>query len=386
MQVDNWSSDFGPFEGRVWLNAAHQGAMPRIAADAAYEAVRDRVNPHRIQDSAFSEVPQRLHKVLAQLIGAAAEQIVLGNSASYGLDLLAHGLSWKKGDEVLLVEGDFPASIYPWRILEREGVRLRFIVPRVGNVPDPDEVLSALTARTRLFCTSWVNSFTGHTLDVQAIGKICWSEGVKFVLNASQALGARSLDVSNMPIDALTCCGYKWLMGPYGTGFAWFSPTLLEGLSPTHYHWLAQVWSQPGGLRQYSLRSSEGAEVHDLFCPGNFLNFIPWTVALEYLLEAGPELVERHNQALVGDLIGGLKSLSFELLSPEDGERRSTLVVVRPPADCEMSSVEALERKLFRAGIDVAVREEAIRLSPHLYNTCEEINYTLKGLHRVIGH
>src|SRR5262245_5235686 len=101
--------DFGPFERRVWLNCAHQGPLPRVAADEAREAISWKVAPHRLTTDRFSAVPQRLKQAIGKLINASPEEIILGNSASYGLHLLANGIRWRAGDEVLLVKGDFPS-------------------------------------------------------------------------------------------------------------------------------------------------------------------------------------------------------------------------------------------------------------------------------------
>src|SRR4051794_33659391 len=104
--IVNATSDFGPFDERIWMNTAHQGPMPRVAVEAAQEALAMKIAPHRIRDEFFFEVPLTLKGALAQLIGAAPQDIVLGNSATYGLHLLANGYRFQKGDEVLLVDGD----------------------------------------------------------------------------------------------------------------------------------------------------------------------------------------------------------------------------------------------------------------------------------------
>lgn len=385
-----YADAFGPFDGRTWLNAAHQGPLPRVAAAAAREAIAQKLAPHHIPDSAFTEVPRRLRDALSRLIGAAPGDVVLGNSASYGLDLLAHALPWRAGDEVLFVNGEFPATVFPWRVLERRGVRLRFFTPRAGGAPEVDELVANLTPRTCIFCASWVNSFSGHALDLDAVGRACQAAGVRFVLNASQGLGARAMDVSQMPLDALTCCGYKWLLGPYGTGFCWLSPELRDVLTPPHTYWLPNVWERPGGLRQYTVREDVGVQAFDVFCTANFLNFAPWAAAVEYLLGAGPAAVERYDQWLVGRLVAQLDSGAYELLSPADGRRRSTLVVLRPvggrtDARTGPPDVSAVHRTLAAAGVDVAVREGTIRLSPHLYNGLGDIDRAATALRTAAG-
>jgi hypothetical protein len=132
MNAQPLSDEFGPFEGRVWLDCAHQGPLPRAAAEAAGAAIEQKVSPHLIRDDAFWDVPFQLKETIGSLINAPADELILGNSTSYGLNLLAQGLPWNSGDEVLVVEGDFPASVVTWLPLVRRGVQIRFLRPASG--------------------------------------------------------------------------------------------------------------------------------------------------------------------------------------------------------------------------------------------------------------
>lgn len=116
---------FGPFGNRVWMNCAHQGPLPRLSAAEAREAIGWKALPHERTAERFLEVPDRLKRVIGRLVGAPPDQIVLGNSASYGLHLLANGIPWRAGDEILLVHGDFPSDILPWFALHERGVEIR---------------------------------------------------------------------------------------------------------------------------------------------------------------------------------------------------------------------------------------------------------------------
>jgi len=220
--------DFGPFDGRVWLNCAHQGALPRVAAEEAREAIAWKVRPFELTPERFAEVPARLRRALGRLIGAPADEMILGNSASYGLHLVANGFPWREGDEVLLVRGDFPSVLLPWLALEPRGVRVRYVDP-ARHLPQPEELAAALTPRTRVFCSTWVHSFSGVACDLRALGSVCRANGTRFVVNVSQGLGARPFDLST-GVDAVVGVGFKWLCGPYGTGFTWVRPELLRSL------------------------------------------------------------------------------------------------------------------------------------------------------------
>lgn len=377
--IENACEDFGPFDGRIWFNCAHQGPLPRVAVEAAQEALFWKIAPHRIADDTFNLVPQRLKRALGRLINAPAEDIILGNSTSYGLHLLANGIPWRAGDEVLLVDGDFPANILPWLGLRKRGVVVRLIQSR-DAVLQADELQEHFTERTRLFCISWVNSFTGHAVDIQSLGEVSRTSNVLFVLNGSQAIGTRPLNVATAPVDAVTSCGFKWLCGPYGTGFCWMRPKLRDSLEYNQAYWLTMQSGRDLNLmreREITIRNDLGASTYDVFCTANFLNFMPWTASVEYLLKQGLEQIETSNATLVSRFIDGLDAKKYELVSPREEVARSTLVVTthRQP-DRNIELYQALKN----AGIEVALREGNLRLSPHLYNRAEEIDRALSVL------
>ena len=371
------SDQFGPFDG-TWINTAHQGALPRAAVAAAHQAVSWKVSPNRLREDSFDAVIGRLKQALGRLLNAPAEDIILGNSASYGLHLFANGIPWREGDEVLLVNGDFPATIFAWLPLARRGIKVRFIEP-AGQVVGADDIAAALTPRTRLFCTNWVNSFSGRAADIDAIGALCRQHGVLFALNVAQAVGARSLDLGAASLDAVTGCGHKWLCGPYATGYCWLRPELRESLEYDQAYWSAhQSGARLSELRDYTLRDDLGAAQYDVFGTANYNNFMPWTAALETLLEIGAETIAEHDQALVSRIVAGLDESKYEVLSPlEEGPERSTLVIVshRDPA-----RNREIRERLAADGIFLAVREGNLRLSPHLYNGADDIDRALAAL------
>lgn len=369
------SEQFAPLD-RAWLNTAHQGPMPLVAAAAAREAIEAKLDPRRMSDEAFFQVPAALRSSLGELVGAGGDEIVLGNSTTHGLNLLAHGLPLRNGDEVLLVEGDFPATIYPWLPLRRRGVRLR-TVPAPSGALEPEDLDAALTDRTRVVCTSWVFSFSGHAADVSALVDVCRQrEDVAFVLNGSQAVGARPADVYDLGVDALVSCGYKWLCGPYATGFAWLHPALVRRLEYEQGYWLAQVDEIANPPGRYALRQDLGAAAYDVFCTANLSIFPSWHQAVSLLLERGIDEIERHDQALIDQLIAGLPG-GWSLRSPETGSRRSTLVLLEPePPDTVARALHRLDV----AGVDAAERAGGLRLSPHVHNTPADIERALEAL------
>jgi selenocysteine lyase/cysteine desulfurase len=369
--------DFGPFDGRTWLNCAHQGPLPRVAVEAAERALALKVAPSRLSEEEFARVPRDLRGVLGRLLGVPAHEVVLGNSTTHGLHLLARGLPLRAGDEVLLVDGDFPATVVPWLPLRDRGVRVRLLRPGARPL-SAHELAAAITPATRVFCASWVFSFFGDAVDVDALGAVCRERGVLFVVNGAQAVGVRPLDVSTAPIDAVVGCGFKWLCGPYGTGFAWVRPDVLETLEYEQAYWLAQLPDDDLSRRlDYSLRDDLGAAAFDVFGTANFNNFLPWTASVEYLLGHGIEAIAAHVDALVERLLAALDGSDVEVLSPREGSARSSLVVL---SHRDASRNAGLHERLAIEGIDVALREGNLRLSPHLYNGEDDIDAALAVL------
>ena len=371
--------EFGGLGERAWLNCAHQGPLPDRAVAAAHEALAEKRSPWRIADEAFAKVPGRLKVAVGRLIGAEADDVVLANSASYGIELLARTLPLADGDEVLLVDGDFPATIYPWLPLRERGVRIRFLPG--DDALTPDRLAGELRPRTRVLCSSWVFSFTGRSIDIAGVGEICRRHGTSFVVNGSQAVGARPLDVSALAVDAVLGSGFKWTCGPYATGFAWISPELRDSLTYRPAYWLThQLAAADDGLDRaprYELADLRGAAAYDVFCTANFVNFGAWTASIELLLEHGVDRIAAHDQELVARLAGGLEERGMRVLSPLAEPERSTLVFATYG---EPAVNERLHRELSRAGIHVAVRDGNLRFSPHLYNTIEDIDRALAEL------
>jgi cysteine desulfurase / selenocysteine lyase len=225
---------------------------------------------------------------------------------------------------------------------------------------------------------TWVDSFTGRALDLDGLGAVCRRAGVLLVVNASQALGARPLDVAATPVDAVVSCGYKWLCGPYGTGFAWLEAGLLDRLRPQQAYWLAmQAGRGLDQMRGAEIRDDLGARAFDVFCPAAFASTLPWMAALQLFLGTGVPAIAQHDQHLVDRLLAGLDPGQYDLISPDTGPARSTLVVLAR----RDGQTEARHRQLTGAGVDTAFREGNLRLSLHLFNTGPEIDRALGLLH-----
>ena len=299
---------------RVWLNAAHQGPLPGRAASAVAEMVRWKQQPHHLKRSEpFIEIPGRLRLVLADLISAPEVEIVLANSSSYGLHLVANGLGLGPGDEVVVAANDFPSDILPWLRLEAAGSKVVQVKP-AGGVLTADEVREAITSRTRVVCLTWVHSFTGQVSDLAGIGEICLSADALFVVNGSQGVGGLPIAPGDLPIDVLTGVGFKWLCGPYGTGFCWLGPRASDRVSPTKLYWLNALTADDlvtPGLDLGTITPSATGR-HDIFGTANFFNFAAFAESVGLVANTGVARVREHNLALASFLVDGVDHLLLQ--------------------------------------------------------------------------
>jgi len=375
--MSEFVADFGPFGDNVWINASSIGAMPRAALEAAEKAIRLNVAPYRLPETIFAEVPQNLKALLGKLIGTRPEDIILGNSASYGIHLWANGIPLKKGDEVLLVKGDFPASILPWLYLRKKGIKVQEISPK-GPVLQVDDIKDVINSKTRILAPTWVDSFTGYQLDAKAIGKLCQDHNILFLLNLTQGLGGQPFDVSQIHIDGITCTGYKWLCGPYATGFCWMKSNLIDELDYNQAYWIPHQGDRElNKIRDYRILANLGAAQYDVFGTANLFNFLPWIECIQYFLDKGLDNIQQHNLALVDQFLRGLDSTKYTVHSPQTKEERTAIILI---SHVEPERNKAIHKLLQEERIFISFREGLLRFSPHLYNTPTDIDRTLTVL------
>ena len=369
MKTD-YGKDFASFEGKIWLNTASEGALPLVSAWALQEAVEWKSKPYLLTIPKFLAAQKDLKESIGRLINVSSQDVILGNSASHGLHILADGIPWKKGDEVLLMENDFPADILPWLALDKKGVRVRQLKPR-GRVLEPDELEENITARTRLVCLPHVHTFSGFILEVGSMAESCKNKNILFVLNVTQSVGTMPVDCSAIPVDAVVAAGYKWLCGPYGTGFAWIKPALRDRLELNRAYWpavLSETELQSNGALAY--KETKSARKFDVFGTANFFNFVPWRAAIDYWLDAGLENVRAYHDRLMDRLAAAIDSGTYDFISPAKGSRRSSLVAL---SHKDKNRNERIRKDLMERGIFTAFWRGNLRIAAHVYNTEEEM-------------
>jgi selenocysteine lyase/cysteine desulfurase len=305
-----------------------------------------------------------LRQRLAQLINAReSSEIVLMPNTAMGLNSAAVSLPLRTGDNVLVLEGDYPANIYPWQQLAYKGVLTKMVPQRAGGL-DVDALAARIDRRTRVIALSTAMFATGFRNDIATVGRMCKERGIFFVVDAIQTLGAFPIDVQACSIDFLAAGSQKWLLSAPGAGFLYVRRELLDELEPGAYVGASSV-VDPMNYLDYNLTFPPSAERFNLGTP-NIMGAVALHAAVGMLQEVGSRLIEQRVTTLVDALINDLTERGHSLAADTAPEHRSGIVVVQLP------NPEAACKRLEEAGVIATVRG-GLRLAPHFYNTLEEV-------------
>lgn len=381
MTLDDRARDFAGFDGWAYLNCAYHGPTPRVAEEALAAAVALRRNPAFLSDRYHFTFPDAYRRTIAGLIGCRPDDVALTDSTTRGMMLLAGGLDWRAGDEIVIPRGEFPANRLPWLWLARRGVEVR-VVDLGAGAGAAGRIEAALGPRTRLVSVSWVGYADGRRLDLAPLSALCRSRGVLFAVDGSQGIGGLPFDLAATPCDLVACSGYKWLLGPYGLGFAYVEPALAARLEPAEVNWMSVEGAEDfNALAELPLRPRPGARRFDANEPANFFNVAAGTAAARWLAGIGPAAVEAHCRALHARLIAGLPEgftpLGGFAPGAAEGTLRSNILCLAGP---DRETTARAFRLLRRRRVAVSSRESFLRVSPHLYNTAADIDRLLEGL------
>jgi selenocysteine lyase/cysteine desulfurase len=311
----------------------------------------------------YETLDQELRQALGQLINASPEEIAFVQNTAEGINIAAHAIPFQPGDNVIFCDMEYPANVYPWMNLERRGVEVRIIPHREGGLA-LDDLEEYVDERTRVVAVSSVEFLTGFRNDLKGIGELCKAKGIYFVVDAIQSLGVIPLDVRECQIDMLSCGGPKWLMGPCGLGFFFCRRELIEEMVPAYAG--ADCVMGAENFRDYDLTFLPNAK---RFEPGtgNYVGKVGLLASVTLLLEIGIEEIQRWTLHLTDVLIEDLQRRGYQIASCLRPEHRSAIISFPTP------DVKAAYEKLIANKVIVSLRENYIRVSPHCYNTEEEV-------------
>lgn len=374
-QSIDWKNEWFPIDDVTYLNFAAHAAIPRVALNAVQSSVAAKTRPHIVDDRSFFSVAASLRQTLATLIGASADEIALTNGAAAGLAAIAYALNWSAGDEVIIARGEFPVQYATWKPMEaREGIQVQIVVPQ-GQFIHADDLIAAMTPRTRVISASHVRFDDGSMLDVPSLAAACKKNGTLLVLDVSQSCGAIPMDVRSLGADFIVCAGYKYLLSPWGTGFLWTRTQNLDSLRPGPYNWLSQGVESFARLNLVdpepapTLSRWDSAEAASIY---NF-NLTVMEASAKFVLDASPELIRDHNQALIDYFFERLPE-GYRLASPRQASQRGVFGCIEVGS---RGDTEVLYQTLRDERLVVALREGKIRVAPHLLNSTEDIDRLL---------
>jgi cysteine desulfurase / selenocysteine lyase len=363
---------------QIFLDNAKTGALPARAVETLKAWADLRAAPYRLTTYQDLEVFRRSRELVSKLIGAKVGEIACMPNTSYGINVASLGLPLKSGDVVLTYDGEYPADVYPWMSLAKKGVKLE-LIPKRNGLQDEARLLEELKRpEVKVVTMSWVSFSTGYRADLATIGRECRKRGIYLVVDAIQGVGAMTLDVSKLEIDVLACGGQKWLLAPWGTGFVYVREELTRELDPAVVGWLAMKSSEDfTRMVDYDFKYYDDARRFQInTLPAQ--DFAGLNASLEMLLELGPENVERHIEGIVSEAVSWAQANGDEvrLVTPADPARRAGVLAIAPRDPVGASAA------LNEAKISHSLREGAIRLSPHCFNTREEMGRALELLGR----
>ena len=359
----------------VYLNAASTGPLPERTLRAQAEFSRKRAAPHRLSHEEQFSVLDRCRALVAEMLGAEAGTIALSVNTGAGINLAAWGLPLGAGSVVVVPDLEFPANVYPWMAASRVREYDVRIVPARDGLLDEEALFAALDEPgTRVLSLSWVGFATGFVADLPRLSEACRARDIWLVVDAIQGVGVLPLDVARTHVDLIACGGQKWLLSPWGSGFTYVHPGMLDVLEPQPVSWMAVRGSDDfSALVDYDLTWRDGARrFEQITVP--FQDFAGMAASLELLRELGHAGVHAHVAARGRELAEGARAAGVDVVTP-DG-RRAGIVTVRP------RDVDAASARLRDSRVIHSVREGTIRLSPHCYTTSDEIRVALEALGR----
>jgi len=364
-----------PVTGRaIYLNHAAVSAPPIPTIDAIKSQLADVSENGSVNFRKWLAVRESARQLLAGMLGAHPKQVAFVRNTSDALSTVANGLGWQAGDNLVTFRHEFPSNLYPWlRLRDALGVEVRVCEEREGRV-DIDELIQLIDGRTRIVAISQVQYASGFRADLERIGRAARAHDALLVVDVIQALGVIPTNVEADLIDVAAGACHKWLLTPEGVGFLYLSARARERIQPTLVGWTSvpnpddygnyeQGWNE--GTLAWETGTGPVALIHGL------------EASLKLLNEVGIRAIQAYLEKLTGYLCEQLQDTDYELVSSRRKGEKSQIVCIRNTAG--LSPMD-LYTHLRKRNIITAPRGDRLRISPHFYNTLEEIDELVKAL------
>ncbi|MDP6606860.1 MAG: aminotransferase class V-fold PLP-dependent enzyme [Dehalococcoidia bacterium] len=373
-------------DGEHYLNCAYMSPTPKRVVEAGIRGIMRKTAPSGIHADDFFADNETVRQLFARLVGASApERVAIIPAASYGVATVARNLTFAPGQNIVVADGQFPSNVYAWReAARRHGVELRTVMPP-DRVPRGEawtgRVVEAIDAETIVVAAAPLHWTDGTCFNLEAIGARARDCDAALVVDGTQAVGAMPFDVQQIRPDALVCAGYKWLLGPYSVGLAYFGPRFDGGI-PLEEGWAARRGSEDfRRLIDYQDDYHPGALRYDVGERSNFILMPMLLAALEQVLAWDLDEVQAYCRSITAELFDAVRDLGFGV--EDDDWRAGHLVGRHAPARVDL---EAVKRELQARQVSVSLRGSAIRVSPHVYNDASDVAALLEVLRDHVSH
>jgi selenocysteine lyase/cysteine desulfurase len=359
-------------DGVHYLNCAYMGPLSMRTQEVGIAGVVRKGNPATIVADDFFRESDDLRRLFARIINAPdLLRIAIIPAASYGIATAAANAPRRAHDNIVVASEQFPSNVYSWRALAENGGELRTVEapPWPGRAAAWNErILEAIDARTSIVALPNVHWTDGSRFDLERIGERVRAVGAFLVIDGTQSIGALPFDVQRTGADAVVCAGYKWLLGPYSIGCAYYGDRFDNGV-PLEQNWVTRAGSENfAGLVDYGHEYQPGALRYDVGERSNFILVPMLVAALEQVLAWEPANIQEYCNALTHELLEEAPDLGFTV--EQKDWRGAHLFGLRAPEGRDMDRVH---RMLLDAGVYVSRRGSALRISPNVYNDEQDI-------------
>jgi selenocysteine lyase/cysteine desulfurase len=379
--VDTWRAEF-PLTGEwAYLNTATYGPYPSRTVELVKRYAEAWANPAtaapEFQAILNQDVPLLwdVRRQVATLTNGRPEQVAFTGSLAEAMNLLAHGIDWRPGDNVVLVEREFPSVAYTFLNIERRhGVHVRWAAKDANGRTDLDAIAALIDGRTRAVAISQVEWADGYQNDICALGAICREQGVELFVDATHAIGPQPVDVTIPGVTAVVGHGYKWQLAGFGTCPVVFAPGAEERIEPTY---AGRLGVQPEFMYEnYRLDFQAGALRYQSGGM-NVLGLLVLRSSLSLVLEIGQPWITAHTGRLVQRVIDGADEKGYRIVSDTRPEHRSQIVSI---SSGDLARDTQIVEDLKAVKVAVIMRDQGIRVSTYFFNTEQDVDRLIDAL------
>jgi cysteine desulfurase/selenocysteine lyase len=362
-------------ESKVFLNHAAQSPLPKPVVDAIHKYTDEssKLGTSSIEGDGWGK-PQ-----FAKLIDARPEEIALVENTSVGLNIAANVLRYPPGSKMVTTDLEYPSVVYPW-LRKNLGAKVHYVKSVDGKV-SLDDMEKAVDDKTVAVAISHVEYVNGFRHNLRVLSEIVHEHGAYLIVDAIQSVGTMPINVRTDDVDFLMAACYKWLLSPPGAAYLYVKGDLIEQFEPPYVGWASvnqEVFKTIDFWDIWNLKLSKTASRFEVGSPST-ISLVGAAQAMKILLNCGTENIKRRIIKLTDCLIDSVKDMGLELQTPEEKQCRSGIV------NFKIGQPQRVVEKLNRKDIVVSARARGIRVSPHFYNTEEEIDKLTEEIKKLMG-